>query len=40
MAHQAHGAATVRNRPSGGALFEIRLPLERQAGPGDDIAAV
>ena len=37
MAHQARGSVTVHNRPSGGAVFEIRLPLERQAEARDDV---
>lgn len=38
MAHQARGTVTVRNRPSGGAVFEIRMPLERRAASRDDDA--
>tara|TARA_R110001606_G_scaffold12306_2_gene52937 strand:- start:30078 stop:31664 length:1587 start_codon:yes stop_codon:yes gene_type:complete len=40
MAHQARGTVTVRNRPTGGAVFEIHLPLERRAEPRDDDAPV
>jgi signal transduction histidine kinase len=40
MAHQARGSVTVRNRPSGGAVFEIRLPLEHEAAPRPDDASV
>ena len=36
MAHQARGTVTVRNRPAGGAVFEIRLPLERRIVPRPD----
>lgn len=40
MAHQAGGKVTVHNRPTGGAVFEIRLPLERRTEPRDDDASV
>ena len=40
MAHQARGTVTVRNRPTGGAVFEIRLPLETRGGARPDTAAV
>ena len=40
MAHQARGTVTVHNRPAGGAVFEIRLPLERRSEARDDPAAV
>lgn len=40
MAHQARGSVTVRNRPSGGAVFEIRLPLERRTAPRPDETSV
>lgn len=36
MAHQARGSVTVHNRPAGGAVFEIHLPLERRAEVRDD----
>ena len=30
-----HGEVTVRNRPEGGACFQVRLPASSGAGPGD-----
>jgi len=39
MAHQARGSVTVRNRTAGGAVFEIRLPLERRAEVRDGDAS-